>query len=243
MYRQGTFRQGCWGLPWWCGRSPGSPRVPRLAARQGLPGAGRPARRDQPSGAGPASQRGRRGALWPGSRPACWTLLPAPSNSTTPNARTYSTWHGPRMARARSSGPGGGRPSSGSRTRACSGPSTRSPRAPRSSATAGWTCSPRTVSRRPSTPRSTRPRNGLRTSLGSSSSTRPRTASTRTGTSPPTSASPSSAPKPAAARTTRNSTTCRRAVDAQRRVPHPVGRAQRPAPWHRFEEFPSPGRR
>ena len=82
-------------------------------------------------------------------------------------------------------------------------------RARRSSATAGWTCSPPTTSAGPCTPPSTtappadQPNFARFTFLDPT----PPTTSTPTGTAPPTSASPSCAPRPAATRTTRTCTT------------------------------------
>lgn len=92
---------------------------------------------------------------WPGCQPAYSTPSPAHCSSTTPNGRTCSTSPEPQTAVPPSYGPGAAARSSGPRTAACNGPSTPSPKDPRSCATGAWTCSPRTGSPGPSTPRCT----------------------------------------------------------------------------------------
>ena len=65
----------------------------------------------------------------------------------------------------------------------------------------------------------------------------------RLGAASPPSSSRTCAPRPAATPTTATCPTCRRAVDPQRRVPRPLGRAQRALPPHRHQAAPPPRRR
>lgn len=90
---------------------------------------------------------------WPAPRRRSWTRWPGHCSWTTPSAPTCTTWPAPPPAPARCCGPAAAAPSGGRRARPCSGCWTPSPPGRRSSATAGWTCSPPT----PSAGRCTRP--------------------------------------------------------------------------------------
>jgi hypothetical protein len=118
--------------------------------------------------------------------------------------------------------------------------STRSPAPPHSCVMTASMCSPATRSATPSIAKCSRARSSppIR-SVASSSIPAPNT-STAIGRAPPTTASPSCAPSPAATPTTATSQTSSMSFHPKRRVPHPLGRPQRPLPPQRHQALPPP---